>query len=117
MLDKAEIERWQRLTDAMLYHAATDDPEAFAQVVGLLERATAKLPMVAYELRGPATLLDDHTYSGYSWADLARPLGLARQSVMERFSMDKVKGCRFLYHDDRIRKDGRCPACGQVSDR
>lgn len=34
MLDRAKMERWERLTAAMLRHAANDDPEAFVQVVG-----------------------------------------------------------------------------------
>lgn len=116
MLDKAEMGRWERLTDAMLLHAANDDPEAFAQVVQVLERAKAKLPMVAAELRGAHDYSLKDRKGHYSWADLARALGIRRQSAMERFAVHKVIGCPFLYHSDRIRKDGSCPACGATQD-
>jgi len=90
MLEQREIDRWRRLTDAMLRHAAEDDPEAFAQVVDILDRAQAKLPAVADRLR------DDQVREGvnyaprYSWAHLANALGVTRSAVQQRFGSHRV---------------------------
>lgn len=86
MLEPAEVKRWERLTDAMLAHAAADDPEAFAQVVRVLERAAAKLPAVAAALVTTGDDADVRPLPGYSWADLARALGTTRQAAHKRFS-------------------------------
>lgn len=85
MLEPAEIDRWRRLTDAMLDHAAKDDPEAFAQVVELLDRANGMLPGVAGLLRDAWDGERCHALEGYSWAELARPLGITRQACAQRF--------------------------------
>lgn len=84
MLEPAEVKRWERLTAAMLKHAADDDPEAFAQVVAVLDNARAQLPAVADELRGYGP--NGEVYSrGYSWADIGRALGVTRSAAQQRF--------------------------------
>lgn len=85
MLDREEIARWGRLTAAMLEHAANDDTEAFAQVVELLETAARELPTVAAMLRLPKPLPDGSLAPGYSWAEIAAPLGVTRQAAAKRF--------------------------------
>lgn len=85
MLDKAEMARWERLTDAMLAHAAEDDPEAFAQVVGLVDRARARLPQVAHRLRLVGDRPGEPDACGYSWGELAKALGISRQAAQQRF--------------------------------
>lgn len=90
MLDKEEIRRWERLTDAMLDHAAADDPAAFAQVVDVLNRAYAQLPDVAARLRENS---DDKARTGapaYSWSDLAAALGITRQGAQQRYGRTRT---------------------------
>jgi len=77
MLEPTEVKRWERLTAAMLRHAAEDDPEAFAQVVGVLQGALEDLPVVADQLR----------QSGHSWAELGRALGVSRSAAQQRFHL------------------------------
>jgi hypothetical protein len=89
MLDRDEMGRWQRLTAAMLAQAASDDPEAFAQVVVLLDRARELLPDVADHLRATATDTTHGNARGYSWADLAAALGVTRSAVAQRFDPDR----------------------------
>lgn len=60
--------------------AAGDDPESFAVVRSLLDDANAQLPDAA------RALLDQ----GFSWADIARPMGLTRQAVHTRYATAKV---------------------------
>jgi len=90
MLEQREIDRWRRLTDAMLRHAAEDDPEAFAQVVNILDRAQAKLPAVADHLRHGG--LGRFVAPGpmYSWADLAQALRVTRSAVQQRFGAHRI---------------------------
>lgn len=85
MLETREIERWERLTEAMIRHTYQDtgrsevgapDPEAFAQVVRVLEYAQRLLPYAANQLR---------TEGGYSWTDIGNALGITRQSAQQRF--------------------------------
>ena len=85
MLDKAEIERWERLTAAMLRHAAADDPAAFAQIVGILDDARYKLPVVAMALVDPAP-----GRLPYSWRDLADALGCTKSAAWQRFGPGRL---------------------------
>ena len=89
MLDRDELTRWERLTAAMLVQAATDDPAAFAQVVGLLDRARELLPDVAYQLRVRASASGGDKLDGYSWADLAESLGVTRSAAAQRFDASR----------------------------
>lgn len=86
MLEPTEVKRWERMTDAMLRHAAADDPAAFAQVVAVLDRARAKLPQVANDLCGYEP--DGRTFPGgeYSWGDIGAALGISRQAARQRFA-------------------------------
>jgi hypothetical protein len=90
MLEQKEIDRWRRLTDAMLRHAAADDPEAFAQVVEILDRAQAKLPAVAAELTNPNGLSAQTIGGSYSWGVLGRALGVTRSAAHQRFGPNRV---------------------------
>lgn len=57
-----------------------DDPEGFAQAVALADELGEALRVRANELRQPV----GHS-PGFSWADLARPLGLSRQGCAQRY--------------------------------
>lgn len=93
MLEQSDVKRFTRQLAAMIDRAGQDDPEAFAVIARLLERAAGQgLRQAADELRtqdGPA--------GGYSWADIAGPLGMNKQSAWERF---RARG-------DRVEVDGR----------
>lgn len=81
MFEPREVDRWRRQLAAMLDHAAGDDPEGFAQVVELLDQAHGEgLRNAAARLRQPTAVAP-----GYSWADLARPLGVTRDGAAKRF--------------------------------
>jgi hypothetical protein len=85
MLETAEIERWRRMTAAMLRHAAEDDPEAFAQVVEILDDARDQLPLVAQALRAKADPLGTSYLHGFSWSHIGAALGVTRQAAQQRF--------------------------------
>lgn len=86
MLEPAEVKRWERMTDAMLRHAAADDPAAFAQVVAVLDRARASLPNVADRLVYGAGQVYPTTRETYSWGDIGAALGISRQAARQRFA-------------------------------
>lgn len=75
-MEPREVDRWQRSLSALLAAGGGDDPEGFAEVVRLLDGARARLPQAAAQLRE----------QGYSWADIARPLGVTRDAARQRFS-------------------------------
>lgn len=87
MFEPDAIKRYQRQLQAMTKAAGDDDPEALAVVVQLLQQASTEGVRQAVEaLRtqtGPA--------GGYSWADIARPLGITRQTAHERFGAGRAK--------------------------
>lgn len=85
MLDRDDLMRFRRELNALLVKAGDDDPEAFAQAVELVEAARAGLSEAAARLRTPRGEAGAGFVPGYSWADLAAPLGIARQSAAERF--------------------------------
>lgn len=76
MLEPDERKRWERNLRAMLRHASDQDPEGFAEIVQLLDGAVAQLPEAAQRMR---------ELHGYSWTEIAAPLGVTRQSARERF--------------------------------
>jgi hypothetical protein len=81
MFEPREMDRWRRQLSAMLDHAGADDPEGFAQVVGLLDWAQGEgLRSAAATLRQPHGVAP-----GYSWAELARGLRVTRSAVAQRF--------------------------------
>ena len=90
MLEPREIDRWRRLTDAMLKHAAADDAAAFAQVVEILDRAQAKLPAVAMELRFPRPADVAPHYQSTSWAEIGQALGVSRSAAQQRFGAHRM---------------------------
>ena len=75
MIEPKELAGMERWLSAMIAKAGRDDPEALAQVIALLDDARTKLPAAAQALRE----------AGYSYADIARPLGIARESAFLRF--------------------------------
>lgn len=85
MLEPSEVRRWERLTAAMLLHAATDDPAAFAQVVTILQKATDCLPEVAQALVTDGGRKGGTGAPGYSWADIGQALGVSRQAAHKRY--------------------------------
>lgn len=52
------------------------DPEAFAEALALLKWASQVLAPAA---------VDELRRQGYSWADVARPIGISRATAQERF--------------------------------
>ena len=85
MLEPTEVRRWERLTAAMLQHAADDDPEAFAQVVKVLDDARERLPLVASALRPYVGSDGTQWRRGYSWSDIGRALGISKQAAQQRY--------------------------------
>jgi hypothetical protein len=77
MLEPEDVKRFARNLEAMFAKAGIDgDPEAFAQVLELIDYARTELaPRAAAELRA----------QGYSWANLGAAMGVTKQTVQERF--------------------------------
>jgi hypothetical protein len=84
MIETDKIRGWERLTAAIMREAATDDPEAFAQVVRMIDDARSQLHWVAETLRTPG-LHSGTGAPGYSWAELANALGVTRSAAYQRF--------------------------------
>lgn len=74
MMEPETVARFKREIDAMARHAA-DDPEAFAQFVQLGEHMDKAGGWAVCDLKA----------CGFSWADIARPLGITRQAAAKRF--------------------------------
>lgn len=72
-----ETNRWKRHLRAMVRSAAEGDPEAFATLVALSETLNRDGLCEAYAgLRA----------QGFSAAEIARPLGVTRQAVNQRYA-------------------------------
>ena|SRR2546428_2651118 len=84
MLEPEDMSRYWRQIDAMLNRAGTDDPETFAFIVKLLDDARDALPRAAQRLRTPGDQAGAGA-PGYSWADLARALGVTKSAAAQRF--------------------------------
>lgn len=81
MFEPSDTQRYRRQVEAMVKAAGRQDPEAFAFIVELLDRARTELvPAACDELRAAKGAAP-----GFSWADIARPLGVTRQTAQERF--------------------------------
>lgn len=78
MFEPSEIARYERELIAMLRKAGRDDPEAFAQVVAVLETA---LSVTARES------VRDLRAQGFSWRDLSQALGVTRQAPRLRWAL------------------------------
>jgi hypothetical protein len=81
MMEPVEIARWKRNLAAMINAASTDDPETFATVAQLLNDAQAQLPAACQQMRQPAS----NGLPGYTWAEIAAPLGTTRQAAQMRY--------------------------------
>lgn len=77
MLEPSRISRTERELRSLAATVAADDPEALAELVRLASWITTELVPQA------ARLQHEH---GYSWAEIAAPLGITRQSAHERFT-------------------------------
>lgn len=76
MLEPERLTRAQRELRALVREVGSNDPEALAELVGLAEWLRHEgLPAAAGE----------QVARGYSWADVARPLGISRQAAWARF--------------------------------
>lgn len=76
MLEPARLTRARRELQALLREVGDNDAEAFASLVELADWfQTEGVPATAEHLRT----------RGYSWNELARPLGVSRQAVRQRF--------------------------------
>jgi hypothetical protein len=82
MIEPEELRRWERQIATMLRHAGADDPEGFAAVALLLDRAaTEGLRLAAQHLRQS----DGNGQPGYSWAEIARALDVPKSSAVSRY--------------------------------
>jgi hypothetical protein len=75
MMEPEEVKRFERHVRAIA--AAADDPEGLAQALQLQEQLAAAIEVRVVHLR---------EVDGFSWADLARPLGITRQALAQRFT-------------------------------
>lgn len=83
MIDVRDAKRYEREIRAMLRAAGQDDPEGFAEIVRLLDWAVSEgLREAAAELRKPQA----NGVRGYSWAEIAAPLGVTRSAAAQRFA-------------------------------
>jgi hypothetical protein len=71
----------------MIRKAGQDDPEAFAQVVAILETVPDQLRLAVHNLRKPMSESLPDIIAGYSWADIAAPLGVTRSAAQQRFGL------------------------------
>lgn len=85
MFEPSEVARWERLTLAMIRNAANDDPEAFAQIVAVVDRAAALLPGAAQRLVVNSGDQLVWIAGGFSWSSIGRALGVSRQAAWKRF--------------------------------
>jgi hypothetical protein len=85
MLEPREVERWERLTAAMIRKAGQDDPEAFAQVVAIIDGLKPQLVQAASTLTYPGRRGAEHGEPSYSWRDLGNALGVTRSAAQQRF--------------------------------
>ncbi len=76
MLEPARRTRALRELRSLCAEVGSNDPEAFAELVGIAAAFAEMVRVAAYQLR---------MQSGYSWADLARPLGVTRSAVCQRY--------------------------------
>lgn len=77
MLEPSRITRTERELRSLAATVGSDDPEALAELVKLAAWITAELvPQAGRTLHE----------RGYSWAEIAAPLGVSRQSAQERFT-------------------------------
>jgi hypothetical protein len=83
MFEPEEIRRWERQLAAMLKAAGSDDVEGFASIVKMLDRAASEgVREAAAQLRST----DEHGVRGFSWQEIAGPLGVTRSAAAQRFS-------------------------------
>ena len=81
--DTAEVTRWERHLKAMVRDASTNDPEAFAELVRMADWLSREgLPQAAAGLQE----------NGYSWAEIARPLGVSKPAAWQRFRRPQETG-------------------------
>lgn len=78
MIEPEDMKRFRRHVQVFI-KAAADDPEAFAQVLGLAGELQAGMKQAA------SGLLDQ----GYSWTDIGRAAGLKRHSAHGRWRSDR----------------------------
>lgn len=76
MLEPARRTRTLRELRSIAKEVGSNDPEAFAELVELAREFDELVKDAANELR---------TSSGYSWADLARPIGVTRSAVQQKY--------------------------------
>lgn len=87
MLEQGKLDGWRRLGAAILREAAADDPEAFAQVVAIVDEWRADLTVACAQLRAGRQLEGRPSQSGYSWEQIGRALGVSRQAAFQRFGV------------------------------
>jgi hypothetical protein len=86
MIEPENARHWQAIADSLVEKAGADDPETFAFFVRLLDTTRERLRESAASLRGPLPVGGDgRTVRGFSWEDIARPLGVSKQAAMKRF--------------------------------
>lgn len=81
-LEPARRSRALRELRSLCAEVGANDPEAFAELVAIQAAFGAMVKEAAAELR---------TTGRYSWADLARPCGITRQSAHERWRSDSAE--------------------------
>lgn len=80
MLEPTRKSRAVRELRSLCVEVGSNDPDAFAELVEIRATFDAMIAVAADQLR---------TAGGYSWADLARPLGVTRAAVQKRYGASR----------------------------
>lgn len=86
MLEPARRTRTLRELRSIAKEVGANDPEAFAELVAIRE---------AFDVLIRAAV-DEQRRNGYSWADLARPLGITRSAVNQRYGRRQGDEARLM---------------------
>jgi hypothetical protein len=102
VIEPAQAEKLRTLLRALTPKA--NDPEGIAQLQALSQEWQA---MIAQQVRA----INDE---GYSWSDIARPLGISRTSAFNRYA-DSPSAKGFRGTGTRRAVSITCPRCGMTS--
>lgn len=89
MYEPEFVEYLRRSLLSAIRVAGTDDPEAFRQVLDVLDDAQQAVTDAAYQLHWGQDVSDEDAPEAvqYSWAEIGAALGISRQAARSRFAL------------------------------